>query len=137
MSEHLCVCGGPCKTVCPECDRFVFTAGNKVAAHDRPVCLGSHLEWKGCKGSGKPIPGFAGGKGEAALPIHGSPKTVNENAPWEDKDDEWSKAIDAAFPTRSGSHDQYAMAMKMVGHRYSKSALVELVNWLLVSKGVP
>jgi hypothetical protein len=126
MSEQ-CICGGPTKALCPECARLVFTTGGKLTAHDRPVCLGSHLEWKGCKGSGKPIP----------IPIHGSPKTANENTPWEDKDDEWSKAIDAAFPTRSGSHDQYSMAMKMVGNRQSKSALVELVNWLLVSKGTP
>lgn len=52
--------------------------------------------------------------------------------PWEDVDDEWSEAIKAAFPTRSGSHAQYGVAMKMVGHRHSKIALVALVNWLLV-----
>lgn len=41
-------------------------------------------------------------------------------------------AIDAAFPTRSGRHDLYADAMRMVGARYSKAGLVALVNWLLV-----
>ncbi len=46
--------------------------------------------------------------------------------------DEWTKMIKAAHPMRSGSHDEYAMAMKMVGHRHSKRALVELVNWLLL-----
>jgi hypothetical protein len=52
--------------------------------------------------------------------------------PWdEDKRDEWSEAIDAAFPTRSGKHDLYATAMKMVSHRHTKAALVSLVNWLL------
>lgn len=55
MSEQ-CICGGPTKAQCPECDRFVFTANGKLGAHDRCVCLGSHLEWNGCKGSGKPIP---------------------------------------------------------------------------------
>lgn len=51
---------------------------------------------------------------------------------WEDVDDEWTEAIDAAFPTRSGSHDEYATARKMIGHRHSKGQLVALVNWLLV-----
>lgn len=51
---------------------------------------------------------------------------------WEDVDDEWTLAIKAAHPARSGSHDAYAMAMRMVGHRYSKGELVALVNWLLV-----
>lgn len=125
MPESLCTCGGPHKAKCSECERFVLLVKGKLASHDRCVCLGSHLEWKGCKGSG------------SAIPIHGSPTAANESAPWEDKGDEWSEAIDAAFPTRSGSHEQYAIAMKMVGNRYSKSALVELVNWLLVSKGKP
>ena len=51
---------------------------------------------------------------------------------WEDTPDEWTDAIKAAFPTRSGSHDQYGIAMQMVSHRHSKSELVALVNWLLV-----
>ena len=52
--------------------------------------------------------------------------------PWEDQDDEWTEAIDAAHPTRSDSHEEYGVAMKMVGHRHSKGELVSLVNWLLV-----
>ena len=51
---------------------------------------------------------------------------------WEDVRDQWSDAITAAHPTRSGSHDEYGVAMQMVGHRHSKGALVALVNWLLV-----
>jgi hypothetical protein len=51
---------------------------------------------------------------------------------WTDTPDEWTDAIREAFPTRSGSHDQYAVAMQMVGHRYAKGGLVALVNWLLV-----
>jgi hypothetical protein len=50
---------------------------------------------------------------------------------WEDVDDEWTKEIDAAHPTRGGSHEDYATAMKMVGHRHSKGELVALVCWLL------
>lgn len=40
-------------------------------------------------------------------------------------------AIEAAFPTRSGRHDLYAIAMRLVGAKYSKGALVALVNMLL------
>jgi hypothetical protein len=52
---------------------------------------------------------------------------------WEDaSNDEWTGAVNDAFPTRSGSHDEYAVALEMVGHRKSKGELVALVNWLLV-----
>jgi len=51
---------------------------------------------------------------------------------WEDTDDEWTEAIKAAHPARSESHDEYGVAMQMVGHRHSKGELVALVNWLLV-----
>lgn len=49
-----------------------------------------------------------------------------------DVKDEWSEQISEAFPTRSGSHEHYAEAMRMVGNRHSKGELVALVNWLLV-----
>lgn len=42
------------------------------------------------------------------------------------------KAIQEAFPTRTGRHDLYFSAMRLVNGRYSKDALVALVNWLLV-----
>jgi hypothetical protein len=51
---------------------------------------------------------------------------------WDDKPDEWTPEIEKAFPTRSESHEEYATAMRMVGNRRSKGALVALVNWLLV-----
>ena len=51
---------------------------------------------------------------------------------WEDVDDEWSQAIKAAHPIHTESHETYATAMKMVGHRHSKGQLVALVNWLLI-----
>lgn len=51
---------------------------------------------------------------------------------WEDVKDQWSEAIKAAHPTRNNVHDYWATAMTMVGHRHSKYALVELVNWLLL-----
>ena len=55
-------------------------------------------------------------------------------APWDDVEDRWSPAIDAAFPTRSGSHEEYGIALRMVRNRHSKGALVELVNRLLVER---
>jgi hypothetical protein len=54
---------------------------------------------------------------------------------WGDVEDEWSDAILAELPTRSGSHESYALAMRMVGSRQSKGELVALVNWLLVMNG--
>ena len=55
-----------------------------------------------------------------------------ERMHWENVDDEWTKAIAAAHPMRIGSHEEYATAMRMVGHRHSKGELVALVTWLLV-----
>lgn len=51
---------------------------------------------------------------------------------WEDKPLPEDEAIKAAFPTRSGHHGAYGEAMRLVGARQSKGALVSLVNWLLV-----
>jgi hypothetical protein len=41
-------------------------------------------------------------------------------------------AIKAAHPTRSGRHDLYQEAMRLVGERHEKAQLVELVTWLLL-----
>ncbi len=41
-------------------------------------------------------------------------------------------AIKAAHPVRSGRHDLYAKAMRLVGERHEKGELVELVTWLLL-----
>lgn len=43
-------------------------------------------------------------------------------------------AIQAAHPLRTGRHDLYAEAMRLVGARHSKAGLVELVNWLLAER---
>ncbi len=40
-------------------------------------------------------------------------------------------AIKAAHPLRTGRHDLYAEAMRLVGERHGKGDLVEMVNWLL------
>jgi hypothetical protein len=53
---------------------------------------------------------------------------------WEDTADEWTAVIAAAYPTRSGSHDENGIAMRMVSSRRSKGQLVALVNWLLVEQ---
>ena len=53
---------------------------------------------------------------------------------WQSEDEEAlpeEDAIKAAHPTRTGHHDLYAEAMRLVGARRSKGGLVELVNWLL------
>jgi hypothetical protein len=53
---------------------------------------------------------------------------------WNSEDDRplpEDAAIDAAFPTRSGRHDLYAEASRLVGAKYTKGALIALVNWLL------
>lgn len=55
-------------------------------------------------------------------------------ADWMDRDDELTPAIDAAHPMTTGDHDTYAKAMKLVGNRHSKYALVRLVNYLLADK---
>lgn len=41
------------------------------------------------------------------------------------------EAIRAAHPVRSGDHRTYNEALRMVGAKRSKGALVELVNWAL------
>lgn len=51
---------------------------------------------------------------------------------WEDQPIPEDEAIKAAHPTRSGQHETYQEAMRLVGAKRSKGALVELVNWLLV-----
>lgn len=53
-------------------------------------------------------------------------------ATWDDAPLPEDAAISAAHPTRSGRHDLYAEAMRLVGAKRSKGALVALVNWLLV-----
>jgi hypothetical protein len=51
---------------------------------------------------------------------------------WGDKPLPEDDAIKAAFPTRSGRHDLYAEAVRLVGAKRSKYALVSLVTWLLL-----
>ena len=40
-------------------------------------------------------------------------------------------AIAAAHPLRTGRHDLYEKAHRLVSAKHSKGALVDLVNWLL------
>jgi len=53
---------------------------------------------------------------------------------WVDRPLPEDDAIKAAHPLRSGRHDLYAEAMRLIGARHSKAGLVELVNWLLVDR---
>ena len=52
-----------------------------------------------------------------------------------DRRDQYSEAIDEAHPDRDDAtdtdHERYGVAVEMVGNRYSKYAIVDLVNWLL------
>lgn len=50
---------------------------------------------------------------------------------WADMPLPEDKDIEAAFPTRSGRHELWAEAMRLVGAKRSKGELVKLVNWLL------
>lgn len=61
-------------------------------------------------------------------------RAVAEGSAWSDQPLPEDEAIQAAFPTRSGEHGAYAEALRLVGARRSKSALVELVTWLLVER---
>lgn len=45
--------------------------------------------------------------------------------------------IKAAHPLRTGRHDLYQEAMRLVGARHSKHGLVELVTWLLEQRREP
>ncbi len=56
------------------------------------------------------------------------------NGSWEDLPLPEDEAIDAAHPMRRGRHDLYAEAMRLVGAKRSKGALVALVNWLLLER---
>lgn len=73
-------------------------------------------------------------KGTDVLPTLGPNVPPPDPDAWDDTHDQplpEDADIDAAFPTRSGRHDLYAEAMRLVGARRSKSGLVALVNWLL------
>jgi len=60
-------------------------------------------------------------------------KLCDEKFAW-DEDDRGlpeDSAIHAAHPVRSGAHDRYMDAARMVGAKRSKYALIDLVNWLM------
>lgn len=58
-------------------------------------------------------------------------RRVENNPKWDDVPLPEDEKIDAVHPTRSGRHDLYTEAMRLVGARRSKRGLVDLVNWLL------
>lgn len=63
-------------------------------------------------------------------------EVINEERAWTDEDKTLPEdaAIKVAHPTRSGRHDTYREACRLVGAKRSKYALVDLVNWLLVER---
>lgn len=64
-------------------------------------------------------------------------ETESSEDAWTDKPIPEDDAIRAAHPTRTGRHDLYAEAMRLVGAKHSKGALVDLVNWLLSLRSQP
>lgn len=60
-------------------------------------------------------------------------KSIGEDVvtDWKDTEDDLTEEINAAHPEHTGDHDLYSEAMRLVGNRHSKYALVELVNYLL------
>lgn len=57
---------------------------------------------------------------------------TDQQSKWGDQPLPEDAEITAAHPMNSGRHDLYAEAMRLVGARRSKAALVELVTWLLL-----
>lgn len=66
-----------------------------------------------------------------AAPPAAQPDDAREWQNEDDIDDEHTAAIAAAHPMETQAYDTYSVALKMVGNRRSKYALVDLVNWLL------
>ena len=60
-----------------------------------------------------------------------SPQRCEPPEEWGDKSLPEDSAIQAAHPLNGGDPDRMAEAMRLVGAKRSKAALVELVNWLL------
>lgn len=56
---------------------------------------------------------------------------VQPHGSWDDKPLPEDVAIDEAFPTRSGRHDLYGEANRLVSASHSKFRLIEVMNWLL------
>lgn len=56
---------------------------------------------------------------------------LDRDAPFDDPPRSDDPAIAAAHPMRTGRHDLWAEAMRLVSERHAKYDLVELVNWLL------
>lgn len=61
---------------------------------------------------------------------------LREHLKWADEDQPIVEdiAIEAAHPLITDRHDLYVEAMRMVGAKRSKFALVALVNWLLYER---
>ncbi len=75
--------------------------------------------------------GTSNEKVEGGAPSLQPPPEPTED--WEDRPLPEDAAIKAAFPTRTGKHELYGEAMRMVSAKRSKGALVALVNWLLAA----
>jgi hypothetical protein len=108
----------------------VATKTSLDAAHDPWPTCDEHSHPGGFDGDEGPFPrSYVSPLQEALAALSDDASNLQE---WGDVDDEWTAKIAEAHPLRIGSHLEYAKAMMMVGHRYSKTQLVQLVCWLLV-----
>lgn len=73
--------------------------------------------------------------GDLVTPVLLEAARIRIEEAWADSALPEDEQIAAAHPTRTGRHDLYAEAMRMVGAKRSKGALVDLVNWLLSDRG--
>lgn len=75
-------------------------------------------------------------RGESVLPVSEGRETPG---PWTDEDRPLPEddEIMAAHPMRTGNHERYAEAARLVGAKRSKYALIDLVNWLLAQPSTP
>lgn len=55
--SNTCVCGQPTRAQCSKCGKFVRVIDGKFAVHEVAVCMHSHLEYKTCVKSDKPVGG--------------------------------------------------------------------------------
>jgi hypothetical protein len=71
---------------------------------------------------------------EERIDAHAADAEAEYMATWDDAPLAEDAAIQAAFPTRTGRHDLYVEATRLVGATRSKGKLVALVNWLLAER---
>lgn len=130
-TEHKCRCAQPLR--CPTCSW-------PLAATKEEGCVPGNCSYRGPRGALAPLEyGYddnggttvTGAQVQAWFAKYGTPPP---DSAWRagDRPIFEDAAIAEAHPLRSGRHDLYANAMRLVGAKRSKAPLVELVTWLLL-----